>query len=64
MTKEITINPIGSPTVVTFPNWKVKSVGGAESYVVLVGNISDGFYDGGRCCNGNNIIHDYDVVHD
>jgi len=43
MTKEITINPIGSPTVVTFPNWKVKNTGGAESYVVLVGNMSDGF---------------------
>ena len=33
MTKEITINPIGSPTVVTFPNWKVKSVGGADAFL-------------------------------
>ena len=43
MTKEITINPIGSPTVITFPNWKVKPTVGADSYVVLIGTLSDGF---------------------
>lgn len=43
MIEKITINPIGSPTVVTFPNWKVKHTEGADSYVVLIGTLSDGF---------------------
>ena len=43
MTNEITItNPVGSPTIVTFPG-KKRTFGGGGLYVALIGNISDGF---------------------